>query len=337
MDTGGPVRGEEFADDLRLPENTKFKLLPPERIRELSEIDSWQATTAVARTFAIIIGAVTFAYLSWDPVLVAVTIAIIATQQHALIVLCHDSTHYRLFNPRWLNDLVGRTCGMVVGVSMCTYRIVHRLHHNHLYQDQDPDIPLHGGYPRGRMYLAKKLFRDFCGLSAWKTYAYFFGAPSTNTESSVQSSPPLDDTSKRLQHSARDDRWLVAGFHVTALFLAFAAGYGLQYLLLWVLPLATVVPALLRLRALCEHGAVSDITSPLRAARTNFSPRWLQWILFPHNVNYHLEHHIYPAIPHYKLPDCHREMVKLDAFEKAEIRSVQETFGLLFADSPAAK
>jgi len=337
MDTGGPVRGEEFADDLRLPENTKFKLLPPERIRELSEIDSWQATTAVARTFAIIIGAVTFAYLSWDPVLVAVTIAIIATQQHALIVLCHDSTHYRLFNPRWLNDLVGRTCGMVVGVSMCTYRIVHRLHHNHLYQDQDPDIPLHGGYPRGRMYLAKKLFRDFCGLSAWKTYAYFFGAPSTNTESSVQSSPPLDDTSKRLQHSARDDRWLVAGFHVTALFLAFAAGYGLQYLLLWVLPLATVVPALLRLRALCEHGAVNDITSPLRAARTNFSPGWLQWVLFPHNVNYHLEHHVYPAIPHYKLPDCHREMVKLDAFEKAEIRSVQETFGLLFADSPAAK
>ena len=337
MNTGGPVRGEEFADDLRLPENTKFKLLPPERIRELSEIDNWQATTAVARTFAIIIGAVTFAYLIWDPVLVAVTIAIIATQQHALIVLCHDSTHYRLFNPRWLNDLVGRTCGMVVGVSMCTYRIVHRLHHNHLYQDQDPDIPLHGGYPRGRIYLAKKLFRDFCGLSAWKTYAYFFGAPSTNTESSGKSPPPLDDTSKHLQNSARDDRWLVAGFHLTALFLAFASGYGLKYLLLWVLPLATVVPALLRLRALCEHGAVDDITSPLRAARTNFSPRWLQWILYPHNVNYHLEHHIYPAIPQYKLPDCHREMVKLDAFEKAEIRSVQETFGLLFADSPAAK
>ena len=337
MDTGGPVRGEEFADDLRLPENTKFKLLPPERIRELSEIDNWQATTAVARTFAIIIGAVTFAYLIWDPVLVAATIAIIATQQHALIVLCHESTHYRLFNPRWLNDLVGRTCGMVVGVSMCTYRIVHRLHHNHLYQDQDPDIPLHGGYPRGRIYLAKKLFRDFCGLSAWKTYAYFFGAPSTNTESSGKSPPPLDDTSKHLQHSARDDRRLVAGIHLTALFLAFASGYGLKYLLLWVLPLATVVPALLRLRALCEHGAVDDITSPLRAARTNFSPRWLQWILFPHNVNYHLEHHIYPAIPQYKLPDCHREMVKLDAFEKAEIRSVQETFGLLFADSPAAK
>ena len=336
MNTGRPVCGEGFDDDLRSPDSIKFKLLPAERVRELSKIDSWQAATAVAKTFTIIIGALTFAYLLWNPVLVAVTIAIIATQQHALIVLCHDSTHYRLFNSRWLNDLVGRMCGMVVGVSMCTYRIVHRLHHNHLYQDQDPDIPLHGGYPRGRVYLVKKLLRDLCGLSAWKTYAYFFGAPSANTASSGQPLPPLDDTSKRLRNSARDDRLLVAGSHATALFLAFATGYGLQYLLLWVLPLATVVPALLRLRALCEHGAVNDITSPFRAARTNFSPRWLQWILFPHNVNYHLEHHVYPAIPHYNLPNCHREMVKLGVFEKAEIRSVQETFGLLFADSPAA-
>ena len=28
-------------------------------------------------------------------------------------------------------------------VSMCTYRVIHRLHHNHLYGPQDPDIALH--------------------------------------------------------------------------------------------------------------------------------------------------------------------------------------------------
>ena len=85
-----------------------------------------------------------------------------------------------MFNTRWLNDLIGRFCGIVVGVSMCTYRVVHRLHHNHLYEAQDPDIPLHGGYPRGRVYLLKKLARDLLGCTAWKTYAYFFGAPAIN-------------------------------------------------------------------------------------------------------------------------------------------------------------
>jgi hypothetical protein len=33
---------------------------------------------------------------------------------------------------------------------MCTYRVIHRLHHNNLYGELDPDTALHGGYPRGR-------------------------------------------------------------------------------------------------------------------------------------------------------------------------------------------
>ena len=333
MAANGPIHGEEFIDDLRSPVAAKVNQLPPERHRELSQIDTWRAVAAVVGTMSTLIGTIAIALLVWNPIFVVIAIIIIGTRQHALIVLAHDATHYRLFKPRWLNDLIGRMCGMVSGVSMCSYRVIHRLHHNHLYQDQDPDIPLHGGYPRGRTYLAKKLLRDLCGFTAWKTYAYFFGAPSINTTSN-QSSRPLDDTSSRLRQSARHDRYLVAGFHLTALTAALAIGHGLEYLLLWVLPLATIVPALLRLRAVCEHGAVIDFTSPLSAARTNLSPIWLQWLLFPHHVNYHLEHHIYPAIPHYNLPSCHREMAELGVLDNAEVRTIKKTLGLLFADPP---
>ena len=333
MAANGPIHGEEFIDDLRSPVAAKVNQLPPERHRELSQIDTWRAIAAVVGTMSTLIGTIAIALLVWNPIFVVIAIIIIGTRQHALIVLAHDATHYRLFKPRWLNDLIGRMCGMVSGVSMCSYRVIHRLHHNHLYQDQDPDIPLHGGYPRGRTYLAKKLLRDLCGFTAWKTYAYFFGAPSINTTSN-QSSQPLDDTSSRLRQSARHDRYLVAGFHLTALTAALAIGHGLEYLLLWVLPLATIVPALLRLRAVCEHGAVIDFTSPLGAARTNLSPIWLQWLLFPHHVNYHLEHHIYPAIPHYNLPSCHREMAELGVLDNAEVRTIKKTLGLLFADPP---
>ena len=65
-----------------------------------------------------------------------------------------------LFEQRWLNDAVGRACATVQGLSMRTYRVIHRLHHNHLYGPQDPDIALHGGYPRGKAYLASKLAKD---------------------------------------------------------------------------------------------------------------------------------------------------------------------------------
>ena len=65
---------------------------------------------------------------------------------------------------------------------MCTYRVIHRLHHNNLYGELDPDTALHGGYPRGRAYLIRKLLKDLAGFTAWKTYAYFLGgAPALNT------------------------------------------------------------------------------------------------------------------------------------------------------------
>ena len=78
------------------------------------------------------------------------------------------------------------------------------------------------------------------------------------------------------------------------------------YLLLWLLPLLTVVQAILRVRAILEHGAVRDTSSPFTAARTNLAGPLARLFLFPHHVNYHIEHHLFPAVPHYNLPRLHR-------------------------------
>ena len=259
--------------------------------------------------------------------------AVIASRQQACFVLAHDAAHYRLYRQRWLNDLVGRAIGTVVGISMPTYRVVHRLHHNHLYGPQDPDIAFHGGYPRGTAYLLRKLAKDLLGLTAWKTYAYFFGAPALNVETAV-ANRPLDDTSPRLRRAARRDRWVVAGFHLAAPAAAFATGYGVEYLVLWVLPLLTLLQAILRFRAICEHGAVTDLSTPLTAARTNVGPAWLLWYLFPHHVNHHIEHHLYPAIPHYNLPRCYAELRAAGLLDGAEVVSVAETTRRIFAPRP---
>jgi fatty acid desaturase len=324
------VKGEDFKDDFR-------KALPKELVHSLTRRSAWRASAAVLHDFAVIAIAIAIALYFWpNPLVVLLAVIVVGTRQHALFVIAHDAAHYLLYERRSLNDAVGRACATVQGLSMCTYRVIHRLHHNNLYGELDPDTALHGGYPRGRGYLIRKLLKDLSGLTAWKTYAYFLGgAPALNTATKV-AMRPLDDTSSKLREEARRDRNVVIAFHIVLLVVFAWSGYLVQYLVLWVLPLVTVVQAILRLRAIAEHGATTDFSSPLTAARTNTGPAWLAWLIFPHQVNFHIEHHLYASVPHYNLPRLHREMLARGVLEGAEVVPFPVTLQKVFAASASS-
>jgi fatty acid desaturase len=325
--------GEEFRDDVRR------RLLSPQELAPLTRIDPLRSGLSLAQTFGMLGAAIGVALWAWpQPLVVAACLIAIGVGQHALFVLAHEAAHYRLFASRRVNDLFGRIAGTLGGISMCTYRVTHRLHHNHLYQRQDPDVALNGGYPRGTWYLARKLLVDLTGWTAPKTYAYFFGAPAINTDTS-EALRPLNDTSEALKRAARRDRWGVVGFHagLPIVVLALAGPRGLLvYAVLWILPLATLLQAILRLRAVAEHGAPAGLDSPLHAARTNLPGngplgRLAHRLLFPHHVHFHVEHHLYPAVPHYHLPALHRLLRERGALDGAEVRPFTETITRIFA------
>jgi fatty acid desaturase len=318
--------GSEFREDSR-----QRRPLPADVLWVLTTMDDSRAWRSIAKNVAAIVLLVSAGLVYWETLwIIPILMLPIALTQQACFVMAHDGAHYRLFKSRSLNDVVGRMFATVVGISMCSYRVVHRLHHNDLYGETDPDIALHGGYPRGRAYLIKKLLRDLSGVTAPKTYGYFFGSPSVTGGDGARLNP-LDDTAPALRAAARRDRWVVVAFHVLTPLVAFVAGYLLEYLVLWVLPLVTVLQAVLRFRAILEHGAVTDISSPLTAARTNVGPSWLIRTLFPHNVNYHVEHHLYPAIPQYNLPACHAALQERGWLEHAEVSHVWATVHKIMA------
>jgi len=351
MKPDSPRRGEEFRDDLRPLASPRAKspqpgggnsaarrLLSPDELASLTKLNDWRSMAALGLTVGLIALAVAFGVAVWPSPWLVVSVVVIGVQQHALFILAHEAAHYRLFRSRTLNDAVGRMIGMAGGISMCTYRVIHRLHHNNLYTDEDPDTAIHGGYPRGVAYLWKKLAQDLAGLNSWKTFAYFFGSPAINAETR-RAPRPLDDTSPALRASARRDRWAVVAFHFCVPLVAFLVGGWqvlFQYLVFWLLPLLTVLQPILRLRAIAEHGGVTDLSSPLTAARCNRTAGSLvnvlgRAVLFPHHVNYHLEHHLYPAVPHYRLPALHRLLQSKEALADAEIRDVMETMRIVFA------
>ena len=316
--------GEEFRDDVR-------KKLPPEILAPLTRLSSLRSSLAVLYTFGLLALIIAAAIANWSWWVAPIAIVLIAPLQHGLFILAHEAAHYRLYANRRLNDLMGRFIGMTGGVSMCSYRVIHRLHHNYLYQPQDPDIALHGGYPRGKKYLIKKLLKDLTGQTAFKNYAYFFGSPAINLETNVVQRP-LDDTAPKLRIAALQDRWIVVAFHVLTPIIMFALGWGWYYIVLWVIPLLTLLQAILRLRAICEHGAVTDFSSPLTAARTNIANLWQRFFIFPHHVNYHLAHHLYPAVPHYNLPKLHNALAQHGILANAEVRPFLETLPIIFAE-----
>jgi len=342
----GDRQGEEFRADLRPLARSAVgsgnasarRILSSAELAPLTELSDWRSLAAVAQTVGVVALAIAFGVWAWPTPWIVLSIVVVGVQQHALFILAHEAAHYRLFRQRALNDAVGRTIGMAGAISMCTYRVIHRLHHNNLYTEEDPDTAIHGGYPRGTAYLWKKLAQDLVGWNAWKTFAYFFGAPALNDQTQ-RAARPLDDTSPQLRRSARNDRWFVVAFQVLAPLLCFVLGgwRGLaQYAALWLVPMLTVLQPILRLRAICEHGATTDFSSPLTAARSNRARGSVlnvlgRALLFPHHVNYHLEHHLYPAVPHYHLPRLHRLLAEKGALDGAEVRDLGETFGLVFA------
>jgi len=288
------------------------RLLSADELAPLTRIANGRAAASVLFTWSVIAVtlAATLSFWSWPVALIA--IVIIGTQQHALFILSHEAAHFRLFERRWLNELVGRACASAPGLSLCTYRVIHRLHHNHLYGPRDPDMALHAGYPRGKWYLVGKLLKDLSGLTAVKGYRYFYGAPAANAATG-ELPQPLAGSTPVLRAEARADQKRVIALHL-ALPAGIVAIGGLHalalYGLLWIVPALTVLQLIQRLRAVCEHGAVDDVSTPLTAARTHrFGYRvtdvLARFALFPHHVYYHVEHHLYPAVPHYRLPQLH--------------------------------
>jgi len=328
----GLQQGEAFVDQ----ERAKLRL-PPEVVRRLTTLSDGRAAAAVGLNVLGAVLGVVPALIDLNVWTVIWAFIVVPAAAHGFAILSHEAVHYRLFSARALNEIVGRCCGLLIGVSMCTYRVVHRLHHNHLYQrDLDPDLALMAGYPRGKYYLLKKLAIDMTGVTAWKNYSYFMGRPAKNAETN-QRVKPLDDTSPRLRRQAKHDRILVLVFHAAMLIGAIVSGLWLEYLLLWFLPLISVFQVILRIRAVLEHGAVTDFTSPLTAARTNMVPTGLGWLLFPHHVNYHIEHHLYPSVPHYNLAACHTAFAEAGMLEGAEVMTVGRALRKIMADRlPAA-
>lgn len=250
-----------------------------ERIAELRVPKLHRFALGLAADWLVIIAAMVVARQidHWAAYVAAVFI--IGTRQHAIGILGHDGAHRMASRNRWLNNAVTElfcfwpNCGDMNG-----YRRFHFPHHRFLNTSRDPEMAYRElgtpewDVPRTRRGILWRFVKDLCGLGAGEGV--------------------------RLLYSMRPESWKgwIGPVATVAIAAAITVATGTSWiLLLWFAAFFTSFAAVWRLRCWIEHLGTED------THRVSM-PRWLTWLVAPHNVWMHWEHHRWPAVPYWNLP-----------------------------------
>jgi fatty acid desaturase len=227
----------------------------------------------------------------------------IGARQHALFILMHEGTHYRVARNRWWNDFLTEVFfGGPVFVSMRDYRTSHFEHHRYVNTGDDPDWVAKQtedwAFPKPGEKLASLLLQDLLLL---RVKEQIVGLVMSLNQ------PPK---SWREVWNYHLWRWL---YYAVALGTIVFFGWERQFIVYWLLPYFTWLKLILRWRSIAEHFGIEN-DSAYTHTRTTYPRWWERLLITPKNANFHLDHHLYPSVPFFKLPQLHAELMKIPNF-----------------------
>jgi fatty acid desaturase len=80
------------------------------------------------------------------------------------------------------------------------------------------------------------------------------------------------------------------------------------YVLLWLVPIFTSFSFFMILRQIVQHG--NGDRGWLTNTRVFFMPPLMRFAVFPLGQDYHLPHHIFASVPHYRLKELHKALLE---------------------------
>ena len=299
-----PLRGEDcsFVDVSALARRE----MRPEAVNSLVE---FRPAYVVFRTLALVAAnvAIWAAALTLSPWFLIIAVPLVVAVQQEMLIWVHEGAHRTLFRNRSLNDYwVSFWFASPLGVNAETYRRSHMSHHGRLASADDGDRWTYELYIRGAAFwrvVIKAIFGVYGFSRAFKKYV-------TGQYDRMDPDNTYPPTITYLLFALF---WNGAGLAACIL-----AGRWYVYFVLWIVPLFSVAIVITILRTISEHQPMDyegrDPISPV--IRTTLGP-WLERrFLFPLNFNYHVEHHLFPQVPFFNLPQLHRELVQRRIFER---------------------
>ncbi len=279
-----PVSEIYFCDQGNTAQTLSRRNLSPEKqraIRELHGLDKrWNAIILLHYGIWIACASIAVANDSLALDLLCYTLAGLALS--SLSVLGHESSH-NLFtrNPK-IDRWIGFVCGLPILFSAMGYRILHPMHHKYLHTEKDPDD-------------IENVTRDSRLLSALYVFLFVFGVYL------YLIMVPLNG----IRRGAGREKWSVALEWIAMVAIAVMGWVMLPMEVMlegWLYPLL-VAGQIANLRGIAEHGMTTG-GNEFTDTRTVTTHPVLSFLMC--NINYHLEHHLYPGVPWYNLPKLHQ-------------------------------
>jgi Na+-transporting NADH:ubiquinone oxidoreductase subunit F len=210
----------------------------------------------------------------------------------------HEAGHGTAFKTDWLNNLLYEIASFMIVRESTPWRWSHVRHHSDtIIVGRDPEIAV----PRPTNIWS--VIRAFLCVGAYKSYWRTIVPHAFNRMTAVEATYiPLAEWPKVYRN---------ARVHIAIYFAAIGAAIYLHSLL----PVLLVVPHVFGTWLTVAYGMtqhaglaenVLDHRLNCRTVYMNPIHRYLYW-----NMNYHLEHHMFPLVPYHALPRLH-ELIKDD-------------------------
>jgi fatty acid desaturase len=262
----------------------------------------------IGHAWVVIIGAVSLFAVFPNILTFLIALVIIGGRQLGLGILMHEGSHALLFKSRTLNDRISTWfAAWPMIINMQEYRKRHMAHHRFTRTDKDPENYLYTPFPVKPESMKRKVFRDLTGIAFVRGQVGLFRVVAGEKEGRT----------KRLRAYYTGP----ALFNLGLLLTSAAFGRADLFFLMWVLPMATTHQLFVRIRNIAEHSTMPDLTDPLQNSRTTLTNTFGRATLAPYWVNYHIEHHMMPFVPCYRLKALHKIMVTQGLGGKMEIQT----------------
>ena len=274
-------------------------LLSKEELKVIRKKRDWINVVSISLNWLQIIAAMALFFYFPNVLTFLLSVVVIGSRQFALAVLAHDGAHNLLFSNEKINDFVSQWfCAFPLFSDNRPYRPYHLAHHRFTESENDPDLSLSAPFPITKASFRRKVIRDLTGQTGFKRYSIAL--------KSIFSSEADNFAGRIKKISDKISGFFISNLVIFSLIAIFS--HWSIYFLLWWIPAFTYYSLIVRIRNIAEHSVTPGDTN-LNNTRTTKASLLTRYLLVPHHVNFHLEHHLFTNCPWYNLPKVH-EMLK---------------------------